>query len=194
LIQVHDYKRLFAYSTVEHMGIILTAAGLGGAAAHYGAVYQMLAHALTKSLCFFAAGAVLMATGTREIASVRALIRTSPLAGSTLLLGGLAIAGAPPFAVFLGEFSILRAGINQGHYLATGLLAGFLVVAFFGILLHVNRMVLGRPEEKIAPVPGMPLTCSITLFAAVIPVVVFGLYVPDSLHQLLVRAAAIIGG
>ena len=194
LIQVHDYKRLFAFSTVEHMGIILTAAGLGGAAAHYGAVYQILAHALTKSLCFFAAGAVLMATGTREIASVRALIRTSPLAGSTLLLGGLAIAGAPPFAVFLGEFSILRAGINQGHYLATGLLAGFLVVAFFGILLHVNRMVLGRPEEKVAPAPGIPLTCSITLFAAAIPVVVFGLYVPSPMHELLIRAAAIIGG
>jgi hydrogenase-4 component F len=194
LIQVHDYKRLFAFSTVEHMGIILTAAGLGGAAAHYGAMYLIMAHALTKSLCFFAAGAVLMATGTREIASVRGLIRTSPLAGSALLLGGLAIAGAPPFAVFLGEFTILRAGINQGHYLAVALLAISLVVAFFGILLHINRMVLGRPDEKAAALPRTPLTCSLTLFAAAIPVIVFGLYVPDSLHRLIVQAAAIIGG
>jgi hydrogenase-4 component F len=194
LIQVHDYKRLFAYSTVEHMGIILTAAGLGGAVAHYGAMYQIMAHALTKSLCFFAAGAVLMVTGTREIASVRSLIRTSPVAGSVLLLGGLAIAGAPPFAIFLGEFSILRAGINQGHYLATGLLAGFLVVAFFGILLHVNRMVLGHSENKRPAAAGLPLTCSLALFVAAIPVVVFGLYVPAPLHELLLRAAAIIGG
>lgn len=194
LIQVHDYKRLFAFSTVEHMGIILTAAGLGGRAAHYGAMYQIVAHALTKSLCFFAAGAVLMATGTREIASVRALMRTSPLAGSTLLFGGLAIAGAPPFAVFLGEFGILKAGISQGHNVAVALLAISLVVAFFGILLHVNRMVLGRPEENAAGLPHIPLTCTVTLFAAAVPVVVLGLYVPEFLHRLLAQAAAIVGG
>lgn len=194
LLQVHDYKRLFAYSTVEHMGIIMTAVGLGGAAAHYGAMYQILAHALTKSLCFFAAGAVLMITATRKITSVKALLRTSPLTGSALLLGGLAIAGAPPFAVFLGEFAILRAGINQGQYFAVGLLAVFLSVAFFGILLHVNRMVLGRLDTTADLKPRIPWTCSLTLFVAAVPVIVFGLYVPSPLHQLLVRAAAVIGG
>ncbi len=194
LLQVHDYKRLFAYSTVEHMGIIMTAVGLGGAAAHYGAMYQILAHALTKSLCFFAAGTVLMITATRDIGSVKALMRASPLAGSALMLGGLAIAGAPPFAVFLGEFSILRAGINQGHYFAVMLLAVFLAVAFFGILLHVNRMTLGRPEVTVEGAARIPWTCSLTLFVAAVPVIVFGLYVPNTLHQLLIRAAAIIGG
>jgi hydrogenase-4 component F len=194
LLQVHDFKRLFAYSTVEHMGIIMTAAGLGGAAAHYGAMYQILAHALTKSLCFFAAGTVLMITATRKIASVKGLMKASPLTGSALLLGGLAIAGAPPFAVFLGEFSILRAGINQGHYFAILLLAVFLTVAFFGILLHVNRMVLGRPDGSIEPATPIPWTCSLTLFVAAVPVVVLGLYVPSTLHLLLIRAAAIIGG
>jgi hydrogenase-4 component F len=176
------------------MGIIMTAVGLGGAAAHYGAMYQILAHALTKSLCFFAAGAVLMITATRDIGSVKGLMRASPLAGSALILGGLAIAGAPPFAVFLGEFSILRAGINQGHYLAVTLLAVFLAVAFFGILLHVNRMTLGRSEVAIGGTARIPWTCSLTLFVAAIPVIVFGLYVPNTLHQLLIRAAAIIGG
>ena len=129
LVQVHDYKRLFPYSTVEHMGIILTAAGLGGAASHYGAMYQILAHALTKSLCFFAAGVVLMVTGTLENTSARSLVRTSPIAGASMLFGGLAIAGAPPFAVFLGEFSILKAGLTQSHYAVVGLLAVFLVVS-----------------------------------------------------------------
>ncbi len=194
LLQVHDYKRLFAYSTVEHMGIIMTAVGLGGAAAHYGAMYQILSHAFTKSLCFFAAGAVLMLTATRNIASVKALLCTSPLAGSALLLGGLAIAGAPPFAVFLGEFSILRAGVNQGHYIAVGLLAVFLSIAFFGILLHVNRMVLGRLDTTGELMPRIPWTCSLTLWVAAVPVICFGLYVPNPLHQLLIRAAAIIGG
>lgn len=194
LIQVHDYKRLFAFSTVEHMGIILTAAGLGGAAAHYGAMYQILSHALTKSLCFFAAGAVLMATGTRDIVSVRGLIRKSPLAGAALLFGGLAIAGAPPFAVFLGEFTILKSGVDQGKYLVVALLTFFLAVAFFGILLHVNRMVLGQAGEEMNKLSRIPWTCSLTLLVAAIPVIALGVYMPAPLHQLLTRAAAIIGG
>ncbi len=194
LIQVHDYKRLFAYSTVEHMGIILVAAGLGGQTAHYGAMYQIFSHAFTKSFCFFAAGAVLLALGTREIAAVRGLIRSSPLAGATLLMGSLAIAGAPPFAVFLGEFTILKAGVASGHYLATGLLAFFLAVAFFGILLHVNRMVFGVPPEKLTETPAMPWSSALALLLAAAPVLIFGVYVPNSLHTLLIRAAGLIGG
>jgi hydrogenase-4 component F len=194
LIQVHDYKRLFAYSTVEHMGIILTAAGLG-AGARYGAMYQILSHAFTKSFCFFAAGVVLMAFGTREIAAIRGIIRTAPIAGCALLLGSLGIAGAPPFAVFLGEFAILRAGTAHGQYLAVGLLAVFLVIAFFGILLHVNRMVFGPPADNgNVRVTPLPISCKIALFLAGVPVVIFGLYVPHSLYELLGRAAALIGG
>ncbi len=76
---------------------------------------QVLSHALTKSFCFFAAGSALLVTGTREIAAVRGLIRSAPLAGASLLLGGLAIAGAPPLAVFLSEFAIFRAGLAEGQ-------------------------------------------------------------------------------
>jgi hydrogenase-4 component F len=120
LLRVHDYKRLFAFSTVEHMGIVLTAVGLGGPDAYYGAMFQLMSHALTKSFCFYAAGATLLALGTREIAAVRGLIRSAPVTGAALLLGGLAIAGAPPFAVFLSEFSIFRAGLSQGQYSLQG--------------------------------------------------------------------------
>ena len=105
-----DYKRLFAFSTVEHMGIILAAIGLGGSAADYGAMQQIVSHSVTKSFCFFAAGTALLATGTREIAAVRGLIRRSPLAGAALIFGGLAIAGAPPMAVFLSEFDDSEGG------------------------------------------------------------------------------------
>ncbi|HEY7307297.1 MAG TPA: proton-conducting transporter membrane subunit [Bryobacteraceae bacterium] len=189
LLRVQDYKRLFAFSTVEHMGIVLTAVGLGGSDAYYGAMYQMMSHALTKSFCFYAAGATLLMAGTREIASVRGLIRTSPLAGAALLLGGLAIAGAPPFAVFLSEFSIFRAGISQGRYLVTGLLVLFVVIAFFGILLHINRMVFGVPEGSVLDTKGLPATCSLSLALAAIPVVVLGLALPGPVDALL-RAAA----
>ena len=78
LIYVRDFKRMFAFSTVEHMGIILVAAGLGGADAHLGAAYQMTGHAIAKSFCFFAAGVTVLGMGTQEIANVRGLIRSSP--------------------------------------------------------------------------------------------------------------------
>ena len=141
---------MFAFSTVEHMGIILAAVGLGASVAGYGAMQQIVSHCVTKSFCFFAAGAVLLAVETREIAAVRGLIRQSPIAGAALVFGGLAIAGAPPMAVFLSEFSILKAGLTQKEYVATGLLAIFIVIAFFGIMLHINRMVFGARENETA--------------------------------------------
>jgi hydrogenase-4 component F len=193
LLQVRDYKRLFAYSTVEHMGIIFVAAGLGAPGGNYGAMLQMVSHSVTKSFCFFAAGAALLLLGTREIASVRGLIRTSPAAGTALLLSALAIGGVPPFAVFLSEFSIFRAGLEQRHYLATALLAIFITVAFFGIMLHVNRMVFGQPAENPAAAhfhAELPFTCLLTLILAAIPILVLGLYQPASLHLLLKLAAS----
>jgi hydrogenase-4 component F len=190
LLRVRDYKRLFAYSTVEHMGIIFVAAGFG-AGGNYSALLQMVGHSLTKSFCFFAAGVALLVLGTREIAAVRGLIRTSPVAGATLLFGALAIGGAPPFAVFLSEFSIFRAGLEQKQYLATALLVIFITVAFFGILLQVNRMVFGLPTSEPALEHGtLPFTCILTLCLAAVPVLVLGVYQPTSLHQLLELAAS----
>jgi hydrogenase-4 component F len=193
LLQVRDYKRLFAFSTVEHMGVIFVAAGLGAPGGNYAAMLQIVSHSVTKAFCFFAAGATLLVVGTREIASVRGLIRTSPVAGTALLVGALAIGGAPPFAVFLSEFSILRVGLEQRHYLVTALLVIFITVAFFGILKHVNRMVFGSPEGNPAPAnahSGLPFTCVLTLVLAAIPVLVLGLYQPRQLHELLQLAAS----
>jgi hydrogenase-4 component F len=202
LLQVKDYKRLFAFSTVEHMGVILAAIGLSTSAAHYGAVQQIVSHSVTKSFCFFAAGAVLLATGTREIAAVRGLIRRSPLAGAALIFGGLAITGAPPLAVFLSEFTILKAGLARGQYVATGLLAIFIVVAFFGIMAHVNRMAFGalpkgvseqgNPGRETAEAFHLPFSCRLALIVAAVPVLVLGVYIPKPLHDLLTLAAAAV--
>ena len=190
LLQVRDYKRLFAYSTVEHMGIILTSAGLGSPGAHYGALYQALSHTLTKSFCFYAAGAALLVAGTREISAVRGLYRSSPVAGASLLFGGLAIAGAPPFAVFLSEFSIFRVGLAEGHYNAVALLVLFIAIGFFGILLHINRIVFGRPVDPSRLFVRLPASSRITLAVAGALVLAFGLYMPEPVHALLRAAAA----
>ena len=195
LIGVYDYKRLFAFSTVEHMGIILVAVGLGGAFAHEAAMLQIVGHALTKSFCFYATGGVLLGLGTRDIASVRGLIRRAPLTGVALLFGSLAIAGAPPFALFLSEFSIFKAGLNQGEYLATGLLVFFIAIAFFGIMNHVSRMVFGQDDvDHPVRIEPLPMSSKITLVIAAIPIIVLGLYIPGTLQKLIELAAAAIGG
>jgi len=169
------------------------AAGLGGAEAHLGAAYQMTAHAIAKSFCFFAAGAVAMTFDTQEIASVRGLVRFAPLSALTLTAGAFAITGAPPFAVFVSEFLIFKAGIDSGQYLTIGLLAFFVVIAFCAVMFHVNRMVFGTPVER-SPLMALPISCRATLALAAVPLVVVGIYVPAALHDLLRAAAAAMGG
>lgn len=214
LLQVRDYKRLFAFSTVEHMGIILVAAGLGSGAARYAALYQIVCHTITKSFCFFAAGSAVLTVKTREIASVRGLIRESRAAAASLLLGGLAIGGAPPLAVFLSEFSILKAGFAQGRYALMALLALFIAIAFFGILLHINQMVFGatgnskaalgpacepevpRAEAVVHSTHAAPLprTCLAMLVLGGALVILLGVYLPSPIDHLLRLASGASSG
>jgi hydrogenase-4 component F len=193
LIYVRDFKRMFAFSTVEHMGIILVAAGLGGAEAHLGAAYQMTGHAIAKSFCFFAAGAIAIMSGTQEIASVRGLVNLAPLSALTIVAGAFAIAGAPPFAVFISEFMIFKAGIASGQYVVVALLAFFVVIAFCAIMFHVNRMAFGAAGGGTSIV-ALPLSCKATLALAAVPLLVIGIYVPAALQDLLRAAATAMGG
>jgi len=193
LVQVRDYKRMFAYSTVEHMGIILTAAGFATQAGASGAVAQMLNHSLTKSLCFYAAGIVLLSLGTRQIRDVRGLFRVSPFAAAALLLCALAIAGAPPFPIFLSEFSILSAGLRAGHNAAVAILAVLLVVAFVAIMLQVNSMLFGR-SDLYSSTEEVPLSCRTAVVLGAIPILFLGIFIPQPVHSLLVLAAQQLGG
>jgi hydrogenase-4 component F len=193
LLQVRDYKRMFAYSTVEHMGVILTAAGLATQASDFGAVSQMLNHAITKSLCFYVAGVILLVLSTREIQSVRGLFRISPFAGSMLVLCSLAIAGAPPFPIFLSEFSILSAGMRGGQYTVVAILATLIVIAFVAIMLHVNGMVFGKPTAPRLT-EALPASCRFAVLVAAAPVVLLGVYIPAPINDLLQLAAQQLGG
>jgi hydrogenase-4 component F len=154
LIQVRDFKRLFAFSTVEHMGILLVACGLATPFGRLGAVYQMLGHSLIKPFCFYVAGLVTVALGTQELGSTRGLLRRSPAVGISLILGGLAIAGAPPFSIFASEVSIVRGGLAGRHWAATALLVLFIVVAFCAIMYHVIGMTFGEADQGVEPTPS----------------------------------------
>jgi hydrogenase-4 component F len=191
LIRVHDYKRMFAASTVEHMGIIMVAVGLGGFSGHFAAIYQVAAHTLTKSLCFFAAGAVLILTGTQEVAKVRGIIKRSPTTAAALLLGGLGIAGAPPFAVFISEFFIFRAAVFSKHYLVVSLLVLFVAMAFCAITFHITAMVFGSGGEFSGH--KAPAICNWAIAIAFVPMLILGFYLPASLQSLFEGAARALG-
>ena len=148
IVQTRDYKRLFAFSTVEHMGIILAAASLGTPLGDAAVVWQIVAHAVTKSFSFYAAGSTLLVTGTRAIDEVSGLLGRSRTAAAALIAGALAISGAPPFAVFLSELAVLRAGIDAHAYLLTGVLAVAIVIGFCAMLWHVTGMVSGNRDRK----------------------------------------------
>ena len=193
LIYVRDFKRMFAFSTVEHMGIILVAAGLGGTEAHLAAAYQMTGHAIAKSFCFFAAGAIAMTFDTQEISSICGLVRLSPWSALALVAGAFAIVGAPPFAIFVSELVIFKAGIASGQYLTIGLLAFFVVVAFCAVMSHATRMAFSTPRETVT-ISAVPLSCRVTLALAAVPLFAIGIYVPPVLQELLRAAATAMGG
>ncbi len=186
LLQVHDYKRLFAFSTVEHMGMLLLCLGLGPLGA-LACVYQLTTHGLTKSLAFYGSGSVLLATGTRTIGDVRGLLRSAPVAAAALFVGALAIAGAPPFAVFLSELTIFRAAATAQDYLVLALLLVFLAIAFLGILRRTGGMIFGHPTH--GPV-RLPRSVAAAMLVGIVPVVVLGIYLPLPLYHLLGMAAA----
>lgn len=186
LIQVHDFKRMFAYSSVEHMGILLVALGLGPLGV-YACMYQLLSHGLAKSLAFYGAGSTLAATGTRDIAGVSGLVRTAPTAAASLMVGSLAVTGAPPFALFLSELSVLRSAVAGDQWLVLALLLLFLAVAFLAIMRHTNRMVFGQPSSAGGRTPA---SMTVATALAVVPVLVLGVYLPAPLHHLFALAAA----
>jgi len=152
---------------------------------------QIVGHGLTKALCFFAAGITMLTTGNRDIGSIRGLIRISPIAGFFLVLGALGVAGAPPFALFLSELTILKAGLASGQYWVTGLLATFIVIAFFGILFQINHMVFGKPATMSKTT--LPATCVAAAVIIVLPVILLGVYIPGPVYDLLRLAAYSLG-
>lgn len=188
IVQTHDLKRLFAFSTVEHMGVIALGVSIGSFSGDLGAIWQILVHGLTKSLCFYAAGAVALIAGTTEISKIRGFQQRSPLVGTLLLCGSLAIAGAPPFAIFLSELAIALAAIMAGKIWIAALLFTFVGIAFAGTLVKVAGMMLGR-DDAVHERHALPPVTGAVIAAAAVPVLVLGLWIPAGLGALLTLAA-----
>lgn len=145
-----DIKRMFAYSSIEHMGIIAFAFGMGGPLANFAGLLHMVMHSLTKSAIFFTVGHIAQIKGTQKIARIRGLTDSHPLLGWGLVLGMLAIAGAPPFGIFMSEFLIVSSTFAREPWLAILLVFG-LAVGFGALLLRAHEMAFGEPEGADAP-------------------------------------------
>jgi hydrogenase-4 component F len=184
-----DIKRMFSYSSIEHMGLMTFAFGLGGPLATFGALLHMLVHSLTKSAIFITVGHASHIAGTQTIERIRGLIRTQPAVGWGLLLGVAAIAGFPPFGVFTSEFLVLTATMQSQPWFTLALLIG-LVVAFAGLFRHVHPMVYGAPPPGQQPVPANMLPVLLHLGL----VLWLGIAIPLYLAHWLDRATQLIAG
>ncbi|MDR3781902.1 MAG: hydrogenase 4 subunit F [Candidatus Nitrosotalea sp.] len=186
-----DMKRMLAFSSVEHMGLISLGIGFGGLLGVYGALLQIINHAIVKPMMFFATGTITQKYEIKAISKITGVIKVMPATGVLFLIGGLALVGMPPFNIFLSEFLILGAGLKSGQFLATSLVIIFLVITFAVFLRHVIRMVFGNPSPEIKNNSMGKL--------AIIPVVILGslvfilgVYIPEQLQTLVHNASAII--
>jgi hydrogenase-4 component F len=188
LSRQRDVKRLFAYSSIEHMGIITFAFGMGGAVANFAALLHMTVHSLTKSAIFFAVGHATQKAGTQIMDDIRGLVTVSPGIGWGLILGTLAILGMPPFGVFASEFLILVTAMRDQPW-ATPLLLLALGVAFAAVFSKVQPMVFGETTAKRLPHrPAM-----IPVFVHLALVLMLGLWIPPFLAEWYRQAARLIG-
>jgi hydrogenase-4 component F len=188
LLRQKDIKRLFAYSSIEHMGIITFAFGMGGPVANFAALLHMTVHSLTKSAIFFAVGHATQKAGTQLMDDIRGLVTVSPMVGWALALGALAILGMPPSGVFASEFLIVTTAMRD-HPWATPLLLIALGVAFAAIFSRVQPMVFG--EANVARLPHRP--AAIPVFVHMALVLMLGLWIPPFLADWYHRAAQFIG-
>lgn len=191
IILQEDYKRLLAYSSVEHMGIIALGVGFGGTFGVFGALLHMFNHAMTKSLMFFGAGNIMLKHGTKEIFNVSGVSKSMPFTGAMFILGALAITGSPPFSIFISEFTILAAGFSQGYFISGVLFLLFIIMIFAGFFNNVSRMVFGTPKPGIEAGEVSRLTI-LAMAILLVFVLVLGVYIPKPFYEMLMKVVEVI--
>jgi hydrogenase-4 component F len=191
LIGQTDLKRLLAYSSVEHMGLLVLGLGLGGVGP-YGTVLHLVNNGLVKGAMFLAVGNVVLVTGSPSSEAARGILRRLPVSGVLLLLCLFAVTGSPPFGLFLSEFTILNAAIAQGHPWIALAVITLLTVIFVGMAAVILEVVY-RPAETPSAVARESLLLIVGPILLLLAVLLLGLYVPPPLHRVLLDAARGLG-
>lgn len=188
LYRRRDMKRLFAYSSIEHMGIIVFAFGMGGPLANFAGLLHMTMHSLTKSAIFFAVGMVTQIKGSQRLDDIRGLSESHPALGFGLGIAVLAIAGMPPFGIFLSEFLVVTSTFARVPLLALVLVAG-LLVAFGALVLRLSGMLFGEPRGAMGPARGT----LIPLYGHMALVLLAGLHLPGPVVAWFESVARLLG-
>jgi hydrogenase-4 component F len=189
-----DFKRMLAYSSVEHMGILTVGLGIGGAA-FFGSLLHLLNNGLTKGVLFLTAANIHRAYASKTSDEVRGVLRRLPASGAVFLGGFFAITGSPPFGPFLSEFTILNAAITNGRYVVAALFLLALVVVFLGMGATVMTVVQGKPSERASATSVRDSVATVGPSVALLALVLMlGLYVPGPVDHLLRDAAASLEG
>ena len=188
LYRRRDIKRLFAYSSIEHMGIIVFSFGMAGPLGNFAGLLQMTMHSLTKSAIFFTVGHVAQVKGTQRMSEIGGLTESHPLLGWGLVAGVAAIAGLPPFGVFTSEFLIVSSTFARDPLLALALVFG-LLVAFGALLLRVTQVAFGPPRGPVGPVGAsyVPIVAHLAL------VLIAGIWLPGPLVAWFEHVAKLLG-
>ncbi len=186
-----DIKRMLAYSSIEHMGIIALGFGLASPLAVFAALYHTLNHSLTKSMLFAASGNIYLKYGTKKIRKIKGLLKTMPVTGTIFLLGLFAIIGMPPFSIFTSEFGILSAAVSDSRYLCLALALVFLVLVFVGFATRMLKIFFGKPDREY-PTGEPGKLSTIILSVLFILITITGLYIPGPVNQLICAARDII--
>jgi hydrogenase-4 component F len=187
VIRQSNYKRLLAYSSIEHIGVIALGVGFGAPLAVAGALLHVITHASAKGLAFYGSGSVLRRYGTKEVEGVSGAATVLPWTGPMLLAAALALSGLPISGVFRSEFQIVSGGFAEPRYVGVALLLVFVNVAFFGVVWHVARMVLSPPDGETAR-GEVSVWMLAGMAGCLLVLVALGVHVPGDLGALLTDA------
>lgn len=185
-----DLKRLLAYSSVENIGLIVLALGVGGPLGVLAGLMHAVNHSLVKSLMFLTSGNILMKYHTRDLGKIHGMLQAAPLTSLLLLAGGLALAGSPPFNIFISKFSIFSAGMQSGHIWLMLVCLAFLAVAFAALLRVISSSLFGQAPDGMAAGEVQPLTLA-PIAVLLVLAITLGLYLPPQIALLLNQAAGI---
>lgn len=192
ILRAKNLKRLLAYSSIENMGLMAIGLGIGTDMALFAVVLQIIAHSLSKPLMFFAAGNVVQAYGTKEIAAIRGVSKTMPYTAFMLAAGTLAIAGAPPFAMFMSEVALIGGAMSAGMFITASVVVLLLIIIFAGLALQIFPMLSGDTEVAVDSPKSFSRAAPLTILLLL--AVFFGLFMPDSIHSVLDGIVRTMGG
>lgn len=191
ILRQHDLKRMFAYHSVEHIGIVAFCFGIGGPLGVFAGLFHSLAHSLAKSLAFCSTGNIIRIYGTRDVRKMGGLIKIAPVTAVLFGVSVCALAGVPPLAVFVSEFMVIKAGLGSGQYVAVALFIIGLAIVFVGIFSHFNTVMFGKPKGEVL-CGEVELSANIPLIMLALLIVIFGIFSIDKWVVLLENAAKIV--